>query len=349
MTRNSQSVMFALSSSGKTPGSSFRVGLLGLGLAGNAHWHQAMLQPALKVIAACRRDPQELDDYCEHRGIEGRYTDAHELLANAGLEAIVISTPHDTLAFHVAAALRARCRVILAEKPLATSRSDLEQIRLARVSSLGELIVAYPRRYLNHYRQVSEWVRTGEIGKVRNIACEWPGSYDSWYSEERASPKTFRTDPARAVRGVLLDAGSHLIDTVLWLSNESITEISALAEWLPSGIEISVVLAGRLGNSALITASIFPTQLQSTRRTTIFGTCGRIEVDDRRAVLTTNSGQSTIAHEPGPENAIWDMVQVLRGSPITGCTFEQAARVIAVIEAGYTAAESGRLVTVSEE
>ena len=317
-----------------------RTGFIGLGLAGNAHWYQASMTDELEIVAACRRDADELEEYCEIRGIAERYRDSSALLQNAKLDAVVISTPHNVIGAHVEAAMRSGCTVILAEKPLGASVADIRKLSLAATSSAAKLVIAYPRRYLNHYKQAAEWLREKRIGTLKGVLCEWLGPYESRYSSTPAHP-TFRTDPVQATHGVLLDSGCHLLDAIMWLTQEDIVEINAIFEPAIPKIETAAALVGRLAGGALLTANIVPTPVSPQRGIIFIGTSGRVELDDHSARLEAGSDVQLIKHAPGMDGPIPDIIRVCGGHPQTGCNLFEASKVIKVIEAAYTAATRG--------
>ena len=86
-------------------------------------------------------------------------------------------------------------KVIICEKPLAVTKEERDQIVLICQSNKSELLVHYNRRFINTYQEIYQMLLRKELGKVFSITVK---------------------SPNRA-----LSIGSHAIDLLLYLSNES--------------------------------------------------------------------------------------------------------------------------------
>jgi predicted dehydrogenase len=162
-------------------GDKLRLGVIGVGNRGKdnldavAHEHIAALCDVdARFLAAARtRFPDAK-----------AYTDFRALLAQPGLDAVVISTPDHTHAPAAAQALRAGLHVYC-EKPLTHSVHEARVLRqLAQqhgaVTQMGTQIHALPT-----YRHVVELVRSGAIGEVREVHVFFNGR--TW--DARGKPK----------------------------------------------------------------------------------------------------------------------------------------------------------------
>ena len=90
-------------------------------------------------------------------------TDVQEVLADPGIDAVIIATRHNLHATMALDALRAGKHVLL-EKPLALSRAELEQIRGFFAEAAAEsrttpiLLTGFNRRFSPHVRRIREWL-----------------------------------------------------------------------------------------------------------------------------------------------------------------------------------------------
>ncbi|NLH98887.1 MAG: Gfo/Idh/MocA family oxidoreductase [Chthonomonadales bacterium] len=122
------------------------------------------------------------------------YCDFDEFVAESDTHAVIVASPPDVRAHHVAQLLRAG-KHVLAETPMAPTASiGLELCDLARRSGLV-LLPALPLRYEPALTEAEQRVRAGSIGEVRELRCEW--AYSSAWSERKA---IFGSWPAALLR-----------------------------------------------------------------------------------------------------------------------------------------------------
>ena len=127
-----------------------RVGILGAGaFASRRHLPELVQDPRVTVAAACRRDPEQLAVFADHFHIPERYRDWTEMLGRAGLDAVLIATPHDQHFAQARAALDAGLHVLL-EKPMALSAEDAEALAASARARDKVLAVAFNPPYWRH-------------------------------------------------------------------------------------------------------------------------------------------------------------------------------------------------------
>jgi predicted dehydrogenase len=207
-----------------------RIGLAGYGFGGR-YFHAPLLASArecefLGVIttSAARRDQFTAE-------FPGRQTfGSLEKLADAGAEAVAISTPASTHAELAQCALRLGLAVVC-DKPFALDASSArETVQLAE--ELGRpLTVFQNRRWDSDFRTVRKALADGLLGD--------PVRFESRF--ERFAP---RPGPPKSGGGTLLDFGSHLVDQarVLFGAAESVyAEMHTSTEG--SGLDDDVFIA----------------------------------------------------------------------------------------------------------
>lgn len=93
-------------------------------------------------------------------GFQQATTDYHELLANEQINAVIITTRHNSHAKMTVEALEAG-KHVLVEKPLALNREELIQIETAAANSEHlQLMVGYNRRFSPHTSKIKELLRS---------------------------------------------------------------------------------------------------------------------------------------------------------------------------------------------
>ena len=201
-------------------------GRISSGAAGNASGHigQVLQIPEAEVAALCDPQPGEpsTGPSSATRGARHvrTFADHREMLAEAELDAVEISTPHTLHFQQIMDSLDKGCHV-LTEKPMVCTVDHAHQvIRRAREAD-RVLMVSYQRHLEPVYRFVRNQVRAGDLGEIQFISALQD---QGWY---RAQQGQWRQDPALSGGGQLNDSGSHLLDVVLWMSGLAVEEVQA--------------------------------------------------------------------------------------------------------------------------
>src|SRR5438034_6458493 len=101
-----------------------RVGIIGIGwFAALSHVPNLRKTGQAEVVAICRRNPERLALAKEALNIDEAYTDWREMLNEAALDAVVVSTPHHLHVEPTIAALECGLHVLV-EKPIALTSKD---------------------------------------------------------------------------------------------------------------------------------------------------------------------------------------------------------------------------------
>jgi predicted dehydrogenase len=190
-----------------------RTGVIGVGKV--AHIHAAALAaiPESQFVAACGRDAQRTRAFAVLYGVEP-FTDVAEMVA-AGVEAVVVATPHPAHAAATLPALRAGAHAIV-EKPLASSLADCDaMIGAARASGRTLATISQRRLYAPSLR-VKEAIDAGKLGRPILGTVTMLGRRDEAYY--RADP--WRGSWAGEGGGVLVNQAPHQIDILQWYMGE---------------------------------------------------------------------------------------------------------------------------------
>jgi predicted dehydrogenase len=108
-----------------------RIGVVGTsGWADFGHLPGLKAHPGAELAAICGRDRARAEEIAEKYGIPHVFTDYRELIAQGGLDALVVLTPDDLHHPVVMDALAARLHV-LCEKPLALTAGQAREMHTA--------------------------------------------------------------------------------------------------------------------------------------------------------------------------------------------------------------------------
>ena len=191
-----------------------RIGVIGLGIMGQQYVRIYNSHPLATVTAISNRSPGRLDEVGNKYGIEARYTDYLEMLAEAPVDAVCVATPDFAHFKPTKAALEAG-KHVLCEKPFTTELQEADELlELSRARPQQKLQVAFNHRWLSSYYHGFFTINKGEIGQPlvgyarKNDTIHVPTEMITWAAQ---------TTPTHFL-------GAHDIDLMRWfMASEPIT------------------------------------------------------------------------------------------------------------------------------
>lgn len=203
-----------------------RAGSLGVGLAGYGaiaadHARQIREVAGLRLAGVCDLSPQRRDQAA--RELEVPVLESLDgLLAQDGLDVVIVGTPPSTHAEVVVQALAAGKHVVC-EKPFALNLAEVDRMICAAREAGRALTVYQSRRWDPDFVALRRVVESGTIGTPFHLES-FIGGYGHpcgyWHSHEPISG------------GTIFDWGSHYIDWTLLLIPDRVTTVSAVAQTL---------------------------------------------------------------------------------------------------------------------
>ena len=136
---------------------SVRVGMIGLGFAGEAALKGYKLLPNVEVLALADLEEKRLQSIGQTYTIPYLYRDYRDLLAREDLDAVSISVPN---ALHAPIAIAAleRGLHVLSEKPLARTGDEAETIVQAAVKANRILQVVFNQRERDDVHKLKRYI-----------------------------------------------------------------------------------------------------------------------------------------------------------------------------------------------
>ena len=195
-----------------------------VGMVGTSWWADGMHLPSLKshpaadVVAIAGRDQTPARAMAQKYDIPQVYADYRVMLAQAKLDALVVSVPDDLHYPIVMDALDAGLHV-LCEKPLAMDAAQAKVMyEKAEVAGVRHMTY-FTWRWRPQIHYVHQLIEHGFVGRVLHCQLSQIGGY------ARGKEYAWRFD-ARRANGVLGDLGSHIFDMSRWFVGE-ITRVNA--------------------------------------------------------------------------------------------------------------------------
>ncbi len=195
-----------------------RVGLLGYGAIGHEHSRAVRAVPGLELAAVCDVSPGRVEAALEHAPQARGHSTPQDLLADDGVDLVVVSTPPASHAPWSLAALEAGKHVVV-EKPFAISTQEADAV-LAVAAERGLVAACYQnRRFDPDHVAIRSAVDAGLLGTVFHIEA-FVGGYghpcNLWHSDAEVSG------------GAFYDWGAHVLDQLLDLVPDDVVAVTAV-------------------------------------------------------------------------------------------------------------------------
>ena len=160
--------------------STVNVAMIGLGFGAEfIPIYQAL--PNVNQIAICRRDEAEMNKVGDQFGIEKRYTNYDDVLADPEIDFVHINSPIGDHAWMSLNALDAG-KHVMCTVPMATTIEECQQI-VEKVQETGlKYMMAETVVYSREFLFIKEMYDKGELGTIQHLAASHPQDMDGWPS-----------------------------------------------------------------------------------------------------------------------------------------------------------------------
>ena len=331
---------------------------VGVALVGMGWWGKKMLNvlaaaPSdIRVVRAVEPNLETARALCAEKGVAltADYADA---LSDPDVEAVVLATPHALHGAQIEAAVAAG-KHMFCEKPLALTKAGAEKaVRLCRDAGLV-LGMGHERRWEPPVAELLARADAGDLGRIHQIEANF--SHDKFLALDRDNWR-LRADQAPA--GGMTATGIHLIDLSVRLLGpaQSVWCVcEQLSSDLPQGDTVAAYVKFRGGGTSYVSASLANPFVS---RFAVFGSKGWIDIRDKAHVeapdgwVVTSAkvgGPITTAQVPAAESVKDNLVsfaRAVRGVERYRITAEHLVNNIALLEAVFASARSGKIETVA--
>jgi predicted dehydrogenase len=320
-----------------------RVGIIGYGQAGRQHGYaviksgEAELAAVADIDIAARRAASDL-------GVPS-WDSYHDMFDEAGLDAVIVSPPHNILTPAALEAARRGLHILL-EKPMGVSAGQADEVVTACRANGVKLMVNFVHRFRAECRQAYETIRAGVIGRPLLI-------FDVLVAG--GSPPAWVWNFEQSGGGSLLYSSIHCVDRLSWLAGSRIKEVSGMTGSFAPGIQLedTVLVTASFENGALgavlqhrSTAPHFDGGWQ----TRVFGTNGSLTINTRQN-LEVSSDKEHFSLETHDDDrflgAFREFAAAVRENRDPAPSGEEGLHATRAAFAFYEAARTGRRQTVS--
>jgi predicted dehydrogenase len=347
-----------------------RIAVVGTGWWAVEHHLPALTDhPHAQLVAVADPNAEKLAVVAQKFGIEHTYTSAQDLFASGTVDSVIVATPHATHYEIVRDALDHGLHVLV-EKPMVL-RSDHAWDLVAQAErAQRHLSVGYTFQFTRAARRLRDVLQSGEIGDLLAISGLYASIVEAYYrgrpddyaeafgfSLGGPDPRTY-ADPEVSGGGQAVTQLTHAIGLVLYVTGLSPRRVTALMGSADLAVDlvdaVAYELDGGVVGTITSTGSLQPGQdLQQELR--FYGTRGHAVLDlvGARLRIVRNEGEVEQV-EPTPGESAYPAAApaccfvdlVTAGAANLGPPLP-AARAVEFVEACYTSARSGQVVTTS--
>jgi len=334
------------------------VGLIGAGNITETHARAALAIPGVELTAIFGDNDDKVQRLGKEYGVAS-YTDFNRFLDHRPMTFVVIGSPSGVHAAQGIEAARHGLHV-LTEKPIDISARKTDELILETDKAGVKLGVIYQDRFKPGIQFLKQLYTSGKLGKpiLAEARVKWyrPPEY---YSQSR-----WRGVTAADGGGALMNQGIHTVDLLLWLLGD-VTAVQAQMKSALHKIESEDTLTallefanGTMG-TFIATTSVYPGY---PRRVELSGTEGTVILENDRVIqadLKTPSSQPLTLEEAdknpsassplisdirGHKAVMEDFIRAIETGAIPACDGREGRRSVALVEAVYAAARTGKRV-----
>lgn len=299
----------------------------------------AIADPNGSAIAAMARNPR----------LAGakRYADYRQMLEREELDMVCICGPTHTRAERILACAERKLHVV-AEKPLAIERADLEKVKAAVGKSGIRLTMLLPMRFSPPYLALRQIVREGQIGEVAQIAAQKSyklGKRPTWMLK-RAS-----------FGGSIPYIGIHMVDLMRWSTGREMVQAASFQSHIGfpeyGDMENTTGTIFRLDNGGvgMLRMDYLRPETAASHgddRLRVVGTVGVVEYQASTGVTLISSKEKprTISSLPPAGSLFLDFLDSVYHAKPPMLDLPDIYRVNEIVLAARESAEKGRVIEV---
>ncbi len=324
--------------------------MLDTAIVGMGRWGRTLVESVqgrqgmgLRFVAGCTGTPERARGWAEEQGI--RLLDGYDaILADPGVKAVVLATPHAQHAEQVIAAARAGKHVFV-EKPFTLTAASAEAAVGACREAGVVMALGHNRRFLPAVAEMKEMLGEGRLGTLLHAEGQFSGPGALSYK-----PGMWRADRAESPLGGMGGMGIHMIDMIIHLAGRFQSVAVRSHARVSDTIDDTTAMLARLESGATVT---FATLSLAPRywRVALFGTDGLLELQGHeRLSFTPREGEGWTRDYPKTDIEAAELAafaSAVAGGPAYPLPVADAIHGVAVFEAMIGAAASGSTYAVA--
>ncbi len=240
-----------------------------------------------RITGVQNRTRAKAEAFAQKFGVEKVYDTFEDLCADPDIQAVYVTTPHNTHIDYLRGALAAG-KHVLCEKSITLNSAELNEARALAAANHVVLMDATTILHMPLYRELLARAKRGDFGRM-NLAQVNFGSFKPY------DPKT-RFYNRSLAGGAMLDIGVYALSIMRLFMDEAPQEVVSLGNLCETGVDVSGGIVCRNTARQLGVISLTIHSKQPKRAVVSFDDC-YIEVDqypraDRATITWTSDGHT---------------------------------------------------------
>ena len=289
-----------------------RWAVLGTGVIAN-EMAQALRSMGRTLDAVGNRTHEKAEAFAEKYGIPKVYGDYHEMFSDPEIDAVYITTPHNTHIAFLEEAL-SHGKHVLCEKSITLNSAELERARKLAEKNRAVLAEAMTIYHMPLYRELIRRVRAGELGRVNLIQLNF-GSFKPYDMTNRFFSRSL-------AGGALLDIGVYALSLARLFLDSSPDQVRSCVRKAPTGVDenAAIAMANREGQLATAALSLHSKQ---PKRAVVSCEKGYIEIleyprADRAVIVDAETGRTETVSAGRTADALRYELEDMESAVLTG-------------------------------
>jgi len=125
--------------------------------------------PRVKLVALCDRDENRVRIASQYWQVTHAYKNPRRLFVEQKIDVAIVATPSEERWSVIEQALNAGVKILVIEKPLATTINESRRLVAAMDAADARTVVNYSRNWDPSMRDVRERIASGAMGKVQRV------------------------------------------------------------------------------------------------------------------------------------------------------------------------------------
>ena len=249
-----------------------------------------------QVAAVYSRDISRAEAFANNHDIPQAYDSLDDLLADARVDAVFISSPNYLHASQTIVAAQAG-KHVLVEKPMAVSAEESVQMIRACKDAGVKLGVGFQLRHHPGHQRARELIEQGTLGVISLAQGQWCMGVRG---EVDPLPRTGLSEWWNAPEliggaSTMMGMGVHVIDLLHYLTGQTIVEVSALTDGQTDErlLELTAAIAIRFEDGTMGTVCCGRRVPDTENDAMVYGSEGRIAL--RGTLLAAMTGELDVA------------------------------------------------------
>jgi UDP-N-acetyl-2-amino-2-deoxyglucuronate dehydrogenase len=336
-----------------------KFGLVGCGRISAKHFEAVAQIEGATIVACCDIIPEKVRIAAEKYNIKDFFTDYHDMLNKASIDAILICTPSG---LHPQMGISAAQKGIhvVSEKPMAINLKSADELVAACDENKVELFIVKQNRLNPPIQLLKKAINKGRFGRIfsSNATVRW--SRPQQYYDQAKWRGTWEFDG-----GAFLNQASHYFDLMQWLLGP-VESVMAYTATLNHSIETEDIGSGiiKFRNGAIgtieVSLNVFPRNLEGS--ITVLGEYGTVKIggiavnkvehwefkdynDDDKLIENVDTNPQSV-YGFGHLGYLQNVVDVLRGNDIPNTDGRSGRKSLEIILAMYESSKSGKKVAL---